>query len=234
MSESFKNRKYLKKILYQFDYIGKNGAVNEKTDDCVNMYEVNNAFFVVVPDTLRRCYFLSSTEKDVLWELISWANVDAGFCKVLQGIISQNISLSISTVKSAINSLVKKGLVEKRKVTKRENLYRIADMSKNPYILVSEAVHYYLRDFIESHKNNDYLYKQDLNCAFSLSVEAYIAGVNKFINTPKLYLPIIESLQVDSEAFTMLYKQVMKELHKVLDTCYNEMFYEICIKRHIT
>lgn len=67
--------------------------------------------FTTIPEVIRRCHFLSSSEKEVLYELISWASTAKthadGCCKVTESHIRVNTTLGLSTVKKAISSLSK-------------------------------------------------------------------------------------------------------------------------------
>ncbi|MFS0688761.1 hypothetical protein AB1K89_05915 [Sporosarcina sp. 179-K 8C2 HS] len=103
--------------------------------------------FTMVPEVLRRCHFLSPTEKEVLYELISWASTTKihsdGYCKVTESHISVNTTLGLSTVKKAISSLEKKGCIRKAVDFDRRNIYVINDASENPYVILSEWIHHY-------------------------------------------------------------------------------------------
>lgn len=103
--------------------------------------------FTMVPEVLRRCHFLTPTEKEVLYELISWASTTKihsdGYCKVTESHISVNTTLGLSTVKKAISSLEKKGFIRKAVDFDRRNIYVINDASENPYVILSEWVHHH-------------------------------------------------------------------------------------------
>lgn len=103
--------------------------------------------FTIVPEVLRRCHFLSPTEKEVLYELISWASTTKihsdGYCKVTESHISVNTTLGLSTVKKAVSSLKKKGFIRKAVDFDRRNIYVINGASENPYVILSEWIHYY-------------------------------------------------------------------------------------------
>ena len=73
--------------------------------------------FTTIPEVIRRCHFISSSEKEVLYELISWASTSKahadGCCKVTESHIRVNTNLGLSTVKKAISSLTKKVLLRR-------------------------------------------------------------------------------------------------------------------------
>ncbi|WP_342514614.1 hypothetical protein MKY34_07775 [Sporosarcina sp. FSL K6-1522] len=110
--------------------------------------------FTIIPEVLRRCHFLSSTEKEVLYELISWASTTKkqpdGYCKVTESHIRVNTTLGLSTVKKAISSLAKKGFIRKAVDFDRRNIYVINGASENPYVILSEWVHLYRKRMIDN------------------------------------------------------------------------------------
>lgn len=116
--------------------------------------EEHTGNFTIIPENIRRCHFLSSTEKEVLYELISWASTTKthsdGYCKVTESHIRVNTTLGLSTVKKAISSLSKKGFIRKAVDFDRRNIYIINGASENPYVILSERVHNYRKRMIDS------------------------------------------------------------------------------------
>lgn len=116
-------------------------------EERIQFPEEHSGNFTIIPENIRRCHFLSFTEKEVLYELISWASTTKaysdGYCKVTESHIRVNTTLGLSTVKKAISSLSKKGFIRKAVDFDRRNIYMINGASENPYVILSEWVHNY-------------------------------------------------------------------------------------------
>ena len=119
----------------------------------INVPNEHSGTFTIIPEILRRCHFLSLTEKEVLYELISWASTTKkypdGYCKVTESHIRVNTTLGLSTVKKAISSLAKKGFIRKAIDFDGRNIYVIHGASENPYLILSEWVHNYRKRGID-------------------------------------------------------------------------------------
>lgn len=150
--------------------------------------------FTTIPEIFRRCHFLSSTEKEVLYELISWASTTKayhdGYCKVTESHIRVNTNLGLSTVKKAISSLSKKGFISKSLDFDRRNIYRINDAYKNPYIVLSEWVHYYRRRTIDSWSAM-LIEEPEPGIDYLLSKKHFIEATMIFVNEEKHYAKYI-------------------------------------------
>jgi len=227
-----KNREYLRKAIYQYSFIGNDGAVEEDSEENeISMYQVHNGFYVVAPDVIRRNFFLSSNEKEVLWELFSWAANDGGFCSVSQRIMCTNLNLSESTVKKVINSLQKKQFIEKRKTTKRRNVYKIVDLRRNPYILLSEYCHKFLQRVIKYATMDESFIFNEEEYNTPLTVDGYLAGVLYFVNTESIYMPFINKLMTKEVNFKEVYNITMADVGTAINKCYNLKVSEI-LKRN--
>ncbi|MNZ90436.1 hypothetical protein D3C78_1093990 [compost metagenome] len=103
-----------------------------------------NQYYIPYPHMLRKCYGLSMNERSVLLDIISHLGEnDEAFPS--QETIACNLGLSESTVKSAINALVKKRFIKTVRRRGHVNRYRIDALEDNPYVGMSETIHYFLR-----------------------------------------------------------------------------------------
>lgn len=103
-----------------------------------------NHYYIPYPHMLRKCYGLSMNERGVLLDIISHLGEnDEAFPS--QETIACNLGLSESTVKSAINVLVKKKFIKTARRRGHVNRYRIDALENNPYIGLSETIHYFLK-----------------------------------------------------------------------------------------
>ncbi|MGF0471634.1 hypothetical protein ACQQ6W_18775 [Lysinibacillus fusiformis] len=183
--------------------------------------------FTIIPECLRRCSFLSSTEKEVLYELISWASTTQklpdGYCKVTESHIRVNTNLGLSTVKKAISSLSKKRFISKSLDLDKRNIYKINAVYTNPYVILSEWVFCHRRNLLNvvsqqiliEHEENLIRYKK-------LIIEASI----QFIKDEKYYgesIKIIHELlnkllnnELDNEYINQLNKAYENVLDKIV------------------
>lgn len=217
---------WLDKIQHQFHYIGDEGAFAElefeqPKDSYVRCRSVNNDYFLLTPQVLRRCFFLSPNEKTVLWELMSWMN-EFGYCRVAQKTLEMYTGLSDKTVGKMIRGLVKKGFIRK-KHTNSTDMYMMRDLSKNPYVLLSEGIHHWIRarlyDWIPSDvkvRKLENLFSYDMPTSLDLMRKT----VKQFINTPRHYKPFISKLMMDGN-YKELYETTMLELERFLTQNYN-------------
>ncbi len=214
------NRKFLGDIRNQYDYISAEGAVCEEASTAgdIELEGVHNTFFVIVPDVLRRCMFLSSSEKDILWELFSWAGNDEGYCEVLQDIIATNCNMSVSTVKTALKSLLKKGFIIKRMASRRKNRYKIANLSKNPYVLLSEMLYNIIQNnYKKFDENNDLLFNVEENFDLALYKKEIVETIRRFTHDEELYMPVIKILLKPCDDFREVYTAAQEETYKIIN-----------------
>ncbi|MFJ7935539.1 hypothetical protein [Sporosarcina sp. NPDC096371] len=151
--------------------------------------------FTIVPEIIRRCHFLSSTEKEVLYELISWASTTKahpdGVCKVTESHIRVNTTLGLSTVKKAISSLSKKGFIRKAVDFDRRNIYVINGASENPYIILSEWVHHYRKKMLFSWSE---MLIDDPETDYSLGKKLFIDATMLFVKEEKYHAKSIVTI----------------------------------------
>lgn len=98
----------------------------------------------IISEPLTYCgdAFFSPNELSVLWELV-WRLDENGYGSVSQKTIELYTGLSNKTVGKMMNQLMKKGFIQKKRTTATD-IIRTCNLSKNPYILVSEGVHYWI------------------------------------------------------------------------------------------
>ncbi|GFN31052.1 hypothetical protein [Paenibacillus xylaniclasticus] len=60
---------------------------------------------------------------------------------------ANNTGISEKTVSKMLNGLVDKGIIRRRH-TSSTDIFMVCDLSKNPYILLSEGIHYWIKTFI--------------------------------------------------------------------------------------
>jgi hypothetical protein len=167
--------------------------------------EEHNGNFTIITDIVRRCHFLNSTEKEVLYELFSWASTTKahsdGYCKVTESHIRVNTGLGLSTVKKAISTLNKKKFISKALDFDNRNLYRINSAYKNPYIILSELVFFIRRRTIEQF-SYDLVDESDIN--YLLGKKLFIESTMDFVKSEKLYLKYINKLKSIIDIFDSL------------------------------
>jgi predicted transcriptional regulator len=183
--------------------------------------------FTIIPDMIRRCHFLSSPEKEVLYELISWASTtnaqQDGYCKVTESHIRVNTGLGLSTVKKAISNLTKKGFICKAIDYDKRNIYRINPVDRNPYVIVSEWLFFLRKNFFED-ASREMVDKPEIN--YLLSKKAYIEATMEFVKEHKYHSKYIEALRKslnnlieDMEE----YEDITKELGEIWMGVQNEL-----------
>ena len=219
--------RWLDKIQHQFKFVGSEGAFAElefeqPKETYVRCSEANNDYFLLVPQVLRRCFFLTPHERSVLWELMSWMDED-GFCKVSLKTLSMYTGLTEKTVSKMLNGLVQKSIIM-RKHTNSTDMFLMQDLSKNPYVLISEAVHSWIKFYIRQTQPKENRARK-LENLFSYNIPASFDLARKhalqFVNTAHLHEPFIKKLMKDGN-FKELYKETIDELDKLLSDSFNE------------
>ncbi|UNL85725.1 hypothetical protein [Priestia koreensis] len=182
-------------INYPFKQLEK--KVKQETGEEIYIPEIHAERFTIIPEVIRRCHFLTSTEKDVLYELIAWAsttkNKQDGTCKVTESHIRVNTNLGLSTVKKSIQSLHKKGFISKALDYDKSNIYRIKGVDKNPYVILSEWL-FYIRDQRIQSFSNMMLENEQYN--YALSKKIFVEATMNIIKNEDVYMKYIEKITV--------------------------------------
>lgn len=211
----------------QFHYIDDEGAfaeldVEQEKGSYVTCRQANNTYFLSVPQVLRRCFFLSVNEKAVLWELMSWLD-DIGYSRVSLKTLSLYTGISEKTVSKMLNGLVDKGIIRRRH-TSSTDMFMVCDLSKNPYVLLSEGIHYWIKTFIRRclpegnrARKIENLFAFDVPMSLNLARKA----VNTFIRNPRTYGHFIKKLKQEG-SFKGQYEETMNEVIKMLGDYYEE------------
>lgn len=206
-------------ILRPFEDIG---------DASRELYTVSIGYYLPTPDMFRRCYFIQQSEKQVLFELMSWASSnhesdEIGYCSVPELIIRGNTNLSRSSIMNAIKTLKAKGFIDVRHYYNQRNRYKIMSTSKNPYVILSELVHWERKYQIGKweHIENNFTFSDVL----SFSVHCYTEASLKFVNTQELYMPFIQRVSAAyGSNFIEEYNKVASEVRNKIGTLYEEYF----------
>ena len=77
-------------------------------------YLPHKGYFLKVHESVRRCYYLEPNEKQVLFELYSWAN-DDGKAKVTIDLMDLKLGITKKTVRQTVKSLDKKYFISIKK-----------------------------------------------------------------------------------------------------------------------
>jgi hypothetical protein len=70
----------------------------------------NQGYYLTLPESVRRCYYLEPNEKQVLFELYAWADND-GKAKVTIDLMALKLGITEKTVRETVKSLEKKGFI---------------------------------------------------------------------------------------------------------------------------
>jgi hypothetical protein len=180
-----------------------------------------------VPDCIRRCYFLSLAEKEVLYELYSWANTTSrenGTFKVTDSHIRGSTGLSLSGVKKALASLADKGFILKRIDYDGRNIYRVGE-GANPYLLLSEMLHAHKRHTLQYSWPADKFADFNEQVQWGKSKKCFVEAILELAHTPELYQPYDyrwKSVLAHSDArlarseIEALYSNVQKEIEDLI------------------
>lgn len=101
--------------------------------------------FTIVPHKIIRCYGLTAYEKLILIDLWGYMG-DKNHCFPSLETIARNISSSSKTVERHIHSLADKNLILISKSKKNHTYYLPSNLHKNPYLLMSESTHEFIRE----------------------------------------------------------------------------------------
>ncbi|MBE1446160.1 hypothetical protein [Paenibacillus sp. OAS669] len=215
-------KKFLEKMIFRpFEEVG---------DVSGELYSINTGYYLPIPDILRRCYFLQQSEKQVLFELVSWAssNEDSdeiGYCSVPELIIRGATNLSRSSSMNAIKVLEEKGFIDVRRYFNQRNRYKILSLSKNPYVLLSEWVHWNRRQQISNWESIETTFENPDSLA--ASVHCYTEASLMFVNTQVFYMPFIFRLAASyDQNFIDEYNKVIYEVSEKIGE-----LYKICLAK---
>ncbi|KEQ25448.1 helix-turn-helix domain-containing protein [Paenibacillus tyrfis] len=223
--------KWLDRLQNQFDYIDNEGAFSYKGifscedkkryKNAVVCSSPNNTYFLNVPQTLRRCLFLSTNEKAVLWELMSWMNNDEGCCQVPLKTLEMYTGLSYKTVGKMIQGLVKKGFIKKRH-TFSADVYRICDLSQNPYILASECVYDWYKKYHALCKPDErsMMLENIIEYDIPQSLDSARKAVYEFVEDEKHYRKFINMMEEAGD-----FKENYLEMIGLLESYLNEIHF---------
>lgn len=98
---------------------------------CFHSTFQQNKYYIPYPHMIRKCYVMSMNERGVLLDILES--------------IACNLGISESTVKSAITSLEEKKFIKTVRRRGQVNRYRIDQLEANPYLVLSENVHFFLK-----------------------------------------------------------------------------------------
>lgn len=211
-------------ITRQFNVIDEKGAHNTKDRDTIGDFEYmmspNNEWFLCVPQTLRRCYFLDPYSKEVLWELMQWMNKD-GYCSVAQASLSLYLNISERKIRGIIKELIEKKFIDSR-ATNSRNIYKIQDLSKNPYIILSESIHYLSQISLRwmTPTSQETRLEREFEYDMVYSKELWKKSVLKFVNTKSMHMPFIKRLSKSYKNLPVVYSENFDELTKYIDNLY--------------
>ncbi|NOU94884.1 hypothetical protein GC093_16885 [Paenibacillus sp. LMG 31456] len=189
---------------------------------------INAKYYLPTPDILRRCYFIQQSEKQVLFELMSWASSnhesdETGYCSVPELIIRGATNLSRSSIMNAIKSLKAMGFIEVRRYYNQRSRYKIMSLSKNPYVLISEWVHYDRKQLITNWESLETSF--DSPDALAYSAHCFTEACLIFVNTQAFYMPFINRLAASYDRnFIEEYNKVTDDVSKKIGELYDDCF----------
>ncbi|PEW23631.1 hypothetical protein [Bacillus cereus] len=101
----------------------------------------NGEYYVPFSQVVQRCVFLKPNHKMVLLELMSWFD-EKGRCEVNQQTICRHTGIrSAKTVDAVLDYLVGMKFILKSNKLGFKNTYISTNWSKNPYLILSEAIY---------------------------------------------------------------------------------------------
>ncbi len=114
-----------------------------------------NHGYVVAPQKILRCYRLSDFEKLLLLELLSYMGENNYAFPSHKRLAFKLGKKSVSSIKKALNSLKDKGFITwtKGRGDIGSNRYYLSELTVNPYIILSEFVHYFVERILEKYRN---------------------------------------------------------------------------------
>lgn len=181
-------------------------------------YLPNKGYFLKVPDSVRRCYYLEPNEKQVLFELYSWAD-DDGKAKVTIDLMALKLGITEKTVRQTVKSLDKKDFISIKKEG-RANVYIMSTLKHNPYLVLSEFIH----QFIMS-----YYYKKNIQTNLREWVEevgeqgvrklreAIANNLSKVVKQPEVYQPFIDRLKNNPDDYFNIIEDFTNVIDKKLE-----------------
>jgi hypothetical protein len=104
-----------------------------------------NTNFVQLPHKLLRCLGLTTYEKIILTDLIAYMGKN-NYCYPTQETIALNINASSKTVSDHLKSLNEKDIVWVDYRDHNNVYYLAANLQDNPYIILSELTHQFIRE----------------------------------------------------------------------------------------
>lgn len=174
----------------------------------------NQGFYLTVPENVKRCYYLDANEKMVLFELYSWAK-DNGECKVAMDLVSLKLGITEKTVRTCIKELARKKFVQVSKQG-RSNVYTFDDLKNNPYLVLSEFIHEFIKDYYYKsglHQDQEWV-KQMGNEGLRLWREAVVDNLAKVVKKKDFYEPCLQKLSEtpDDDDYWNIYTSFTDEL----------------------
>jgi Helix-turn-helix domain len=115
----------------------------------------SNHGFTIAPQKIIRCFRMRELEKIVLLELFSYIG-RSGYAFPSHNYLALKLGKkSTSSVKSALKSLREKGFIDWSHGGGDfgTNHYYITDLTKSPYIILSEATHYFIKEVLRDYRN---------------------------------------------------------------------------------
>ncbi len=105
--------------------------------------------YTIAPHKIHRCFGLTPEERMILIDLFGFMG-DNHMCFPSQETIARNIGCSSKTVGRRITALVSKKLILVSSRQKNHRYYLPKDLDTNPYILMSEKTHEFIREVRET------------------------------------------------------------------------------------
>jgi predicted transcriptional regulator len=177
-------------------------------------YLPHKGYFLKVPESVRRCYYLEPNEKQVLFELYSWAD-DNGKAKIPIDLIALKLGITEKTVRQTVKSLDEKDFISIKKEG-RANVYIMSTLKNNPYLVLSEFIHQLIID---------YYYKKNIQtnlreCGEEIGEqgvrklrEAIANNLSKVVKRPEVYQPFIDRLRNSPDD----YFEIIEDFTNVID-----------------
>ncbi|SOC02839.1 hypothetical protein SAMN05880501_103116 [Ureibacillus xyleni] len=172
-----------------------------------NCNSINNHYFLTIPQPISRCLFFSNNNVYAVFTiLLTWFG-DNGKWDVSRSVLAKQSRVTTKTVDKAINELVVKGFIRKkvniRGNEKDFNTYILNDLTKNPFLILSEAI-YTVENSIKNVKTDK-------------AVELLVKPLNKE-NTSSILIECIkdEASKDSTKAFHVAYNEVSIHFEKTL------------------
>lgn len=211
----------------------RNACAEQPDEEPTELYAVNTTFYAKVPQEIRRCFFLDGNAVNVLLELVSWGMLDRGrkrkiteWFAINQQVMALHLGLSENTVCTKLKELKKKDFIEVQRRGRR-NFYRLCT-TLNPYIVLSEAAHAFLRHVYTKSNYDAVLVQMDdwvrekYQDRQDLFREAVVTAVLPTIKSKDFYPSYVRRIQEDIRNATPneLGMLSLVEYHSiVLDLC---------------